>query len=328
MGVTAASSPSEAFQPLPDAAAGAAGEADPPRAAPLVLVANPSGRGAEALREVEDVLRARGARFEVRGTSGPGDAARIAAAAAGEGAEVIAAIGGDGTLHEVVNGVLQGARERPPRLGLIPVGTGNDYARMLGLAQASPAEAARLLLEGEPWAVNVGRLEGGDRGPEYFCNNVGLAFMGVANAARERARLLPGRLSYSLGGVAAYIGYRADLLTLELDDVTLQGRFMLVHLGIGRYCGGGICLTPDARLDDDALHVAVVAERSKLKGFLQWPLMAAGKKLDDMSVLRARRVRVHGPRGMVIHADGEIRTVPTGVLEATLLPRRIEVLHR
>jgi YegS/Rv2252/BmrU family lipid kinase len=296
----------------------------------FVLIANPAagrGRGDVALREVEDVLRGSGCAMETHRTAGPGEATRLAERAAASGRTAVVAVGGDGTLHEVLNGLLRAQVEERPALGIVPVGTGNDYARMLRIPGREAPTAARILRDGPIRTVDVGRLEGGDKGPEFFCNNVGLAFMADANAGHELSRILPGRLSYSLGGFAAYLKFHADSLTVTVDDVSLSGRFMIVHVGLGRYCGGGICLTPDASLDDGELHVCIVAERSKLKGFLQWPQLARGLKLDDVSVLKGRRVRVQGPRDMLAHADGEVRRVPTGVLVMTLLPGRLELIH-
>ena len=298
------------------------------RAGPLVLIANPAagkGRGARALAAVEQTLRAAGVAYEVRQTGGPGEGTRLAAAATREGVETLVTVGGDGSFHEVLAGVLAEAPRETPTLGLIPVGTGNDYARMLGLSGDDPAGAARTLLEGRVRAVDVGRLEGGDAGPEHFCNNVGLAFMAAANAAHERARFLPGRLSYSLGGVASFLAYRAERLEVWVDDVALEGRFLIVHIAIGRYCGGGICLTPGADIDAGEFHVCLLPERSKVKAMLQWSRIAAGERVGDMEILTGTRVRVHGARGFLIHADGEVRRVPTGVLEATLRPKLLRV---
>ena len=296
-----------------------------------MVLANPhagKGRGEDALRTVEVALRGAGVSLEVRRTEAVGHAARLARAATLDGVGVVVAVGGDGTVHEVANGVLSVKDGRElPALGVVPVGTGNDYARMLGVPGRDPEGAARVLLEGEARAVDVGRLEGGDRGPEYFLNNVGFAFMGAANAAHEETRALPGRLSYVIGGFGAFLRWSPDRLTVTVDGVSLAGRFMVVHIGLGRFCGGGVCLTPEALLDDGVLDVCVVAERGKLRGFLQWPRIASGERLEDTAVLKGRRVRVWGPRGMLIHADGEVRRVPTGVVEAALLPGALRVVH-
>lgn len=213
-------------------------------------------------------------------------------------------------------------------MGLVPVGTGNDYARMLGIPGRDPAAAAEVLLAGAVREVDVGAFEGGDQGPEYFCNNIGLAFMAAANAAHEETRFLPGRLSYSLGGLLSYVRYRAERLAVTVDGVTVEGRWMIVQIGIGKYCGGGVCLTPDAKLDNGRMDVCLVAARSKLRGFLQWPRLAKGERLDDMTVLAGKRLRIMGQRGFLMHADGEVRRVPTGVLVVRLIPAGLRVLSR
>ncbi|RMG07696.1 MAG: diacylglycerol kinase family lipid kinase [Planctomycetota bacterium] len=299
----------------------------PPR---VVLVANPAaghGRGEAALRAALAALGERGCAAEALRTEGPGDARRLAAEAARAGCSVLAALGGDGTLHEVVNGLVASRASSLPRLGVVPVGTGNDYAKMLHVPQGNPAAAAHLLLDGSPRPVDLGRLEGGNAGPEVFVNNVGLGFLAEANAGHERARALPGRLSYVAGGLLAFVRHRTPLLRLEVDGVPLEGRFFLVHVALGRFCGGGVDLVPEARHDDGRFALSVVGERTRLRAALEWPQLAAGRRLRDVARLSATHVRVHGPRGFLLHADGEVRRAPGGVLELRLLPGRLQVLH-
>lgn len=302
-------------------------------AAPLVLIANPNaghGQGADAVEVAARELRSAGVSdVAIERTGGPGDAVALALRAADGGARTVVAVGGDGTLHEVLNGLLSPGRHGPvPRLGLIPVGGGNDYARELGLPAGDPAGAARLLARGVLRRVDVGRLEGCDHGPELFLNNVGLGFMGTANAARERTRWIPGRASYVAGGLLALLELEAHPLTVWVDGCAMTGRFPIVHVGLGRWCGAGVLLAPGARPDAGRFEVFVQAERSKLGLALRWPRLARGAALgEDAAVLRGRRVRILGPAGLVLHADGEVRRSPVGVVECTLLPGAIEVVQ-
>ena len=110
------------------------------------------------------------------------------------------------------------------------------------------------------------------------------------------------------------------------DEVSIRDRFFIVHIGIGRYCGAGVCLTPEARIDDGLFDVCLVMARSKLKAALQWGAISQGVPTPDVSISQGRRVRVWGPRGFVLHADGEVRTAPTGVLDATVVPGAIRVV--
>jgi len=165
---------------------------------PIHLIINERagrGQGARAAALAEGVLVRRGAHVDVSHTQGPGHAVELARTARERGAAVVVAVGGDGTLHEVANGLLRGELLRGekngatrPVLAQIPVGSGNDYAKMLGISRTDPAQAAAALLDGPAHPVDVGILEGAaprdapDAAPELFLNNLGLAFAGDANA--------------------------------------------------------------------------------------------------------------------------------------------------
>jgi len=299
--------------------------------APIVLIANPHaarGRGARAVAVAATTLRNSGAHVDVRETSGPGDAGRLADAASREGAALIAAVGGDGTLHEVANGMLKSGVETLPPLGLIPVGGGNDYAKMLGVATNDPHAAALALQSGPRRPVDVGLLEGADgAAQEYFLNNVGLSYMAVANESREVARFLPGRASYVAGGVLGMLKLKPERLTVTVDGEVHQDRYQILHVGIGRYCGAGVCLTPTAQHDDGSFEVYLLGHRSKLKTTLQWPWIEKGSPVKNTTWLRGTTIRIVGEPGLLLHADGEIRRAPAGQLDLTLLPGRLHVVH-
>ncbi|MCA8922272.1 MAG: diacylglycerol kinase family lipid kinase [Planctomycetes bacterium] len=286
------------------------------------LIANPHagrGKGAEAGRLAAEVLRRAGWRVEVRETKSAVDTRPLARAVAQEGPDCVVAVGGDGTLHEVLNGLHDGL-EQPPPLGLIPVGGGNDYARMLELPANAPERAAQRLLAAEERWVDLGRLEGGDYGSELFLNNVGLAYMAEANAARESTRFLPGKIGYLAAGALAFARWKPTRLLISIDGVEQEGAYLIVHVGLGRYCGAGIELTPDSSIDGGRFHVFVSSAPSRVRGLLDWGKVSTGQPTPDTAIVEGRRVRITGPRGFVLHADGEIRHATTGVIEATVLP--------
>ncbi len=301
--------------------------------AEVLLIANPTsgrGQGSRALPEVETVLRAAGAQVRVHRTQGPGEAKERASRAAQDGTSLVVAVGGDGTLHEVLNGLCS-ARTPPdaalPALGLVPSGTGNDYARMLGVPSRDPAGAAALLAKGQLRRVDLGRIEGCSPTPEWFCNNVGLAFMAAANAAHTESRL-PAALSYSLGGFLSYVSYQPEPFQVEAEGRTWEGELMVGQIGIGRFCGGGVDLTPDAGLDHGRFQVVLIPKRGKLRGFVQWPSIARGEKIPGTQVLTGTRIRLKGRPGFLIHADGEVRRATVGELTLTLVPAALRVIAK
>lgn len=303
------------------------------RGAEVLLIANPTsgrGQGSRALPEVEAALRAVGAQVRVHRTQGPGEAQEQAGQAVRAGVALVVALGGDGTLHEVLNG-LCAAKTPPdaalPALGLVPSGTGNDYARMLGIPARDPASAAAILAKGELRRVDLGRIEGCSPTPEWFCNNVGLAFMAAANAAHTESRL-PAALSYSLGGFLSYLSYQPEPFRVEAEGRSWEGDLMVGQIGIGRFCGGGVDLTPDAGLDRGRFQVVLIPKRGKVRGFVQWPSIARGEKIPGTQVLTGARVRLKGRPGFLIHADGEVRRATVGELTLTLVPAALRVIAK
>lgn len=299
--------------------------------AEVLLIANPTsgrGRGGRALPEVEAALRAAGAQVRVHRTQGPGEALAQGSLAARAGVALVVAIGGDGTLHEVLNGLCK--THAPPHaglpaLGLIPTGTGNDYARMLGLPARDPARTAAILAKGQVGRVDLGRIEGVGPEPEWFCNNVGLAFMAAANAAHTESRL-PAALSYSLGGFISYLSYQTEPFRIEADQRSWEGTLSVGQIGIGRYCGGGVDLTPDARLDRGRFQVVLIPDRGKVRGFVEWPRIASGEKVSGTQVLTGEVIKIKGRPGFLIHADGEVRRATVGELRLTLVPAALRVV--
>lgn len=295
---------------------------------PVLLVVNPhagGGQGEAMAARARAALAERGATSRLERSTAPGEARALAKRLAADH-RLVAAVGGDGTLHEVANGLLDARLPSPPALGLVPVGTGNDYARMLGLHGASPEDAARALVDAAPRPVDVARLEGLEGGVEHVINNLGLAYLADATARRDTFRRL-GPISYLLGGFVGLAAFRARRLTLTVDGVSLEGRFLFIHVGIGAWCGRGIRFVPDRRrLDEGRLDVVVAAERSKLRALLEWQKIRVGAQRDDLAMLGGRRLRVVGPKGFTLHVDGEMRSVPLGVLEITLVPGALRVV--
>jgi YegS/Rv2252/BmrU family lipid kinase len=310
---------------------------------PIWLVVNARagrGRGAQAGASAREALEHRGTKVETFTTTGPGDAAAIARRGRHEGAAVVAAVGGDGTLHEVLNGLagdlLEGTTngERRPLLGAIPVGSGNDYAKMLQVSRTDPRVAALALLDGQAQAVDIGVVEGaapreGEARPELFLNNLGLMFAGAANARIESTRGLPGWLAYLVGAGIELLSYEPPLAEVEVDGHVLErGHPTVIHVNLGRYCGGGVIFTPDAELDDGLFDVFVLGELTRLECIARWNAVThgAGRTMPDVAIVRGKEVVIREPAGELLHADGEVRRFAAGEVRARVLSKAIEVI--
>ena len=264
----------------------------------MLVITNAAAGGSARVEAALSVLRA-AEDVEVVATETPED---CAAAVARLGTRTVVVCGGDGSVHTIVRALHRsGALDRP--VGLIPLGTGNDLARAIGLP-LDPAEAARVVLTGTPRRLDL--LVDDTGGVVVNAVHLGVG----AEAARQAASLKPrlGRLAYLVGGVSAGLGASGWTLTVQVDGAPLvSGRVLQVGIGLGRSVGGGSPLTPHSVLDDQQADVVV----SQAVGFLArlgYGLrLRRGSHVDRPDVLTARGTTVEAA-GEPFHynADGEI----------------------
>jgi diacylglycerol kinase (ATP) len=291
------------------------------------VILNPTaGRGAAArVRGLVDAEMSRaGAAHVIVETTHRGHAAVLAEAAAREGWPAVVAVGGDGTVHEVVNGLMRaaGAGVSIP-LGIVGVGSGNDFAQLAGVPRA-PAEAVRRLTSAEPRAVDVGRV-----GMQWFSNGVGIGLDAQVAIEVDRGRRFRGIFMY-LDALAKVLRvFRPPRMTVEVDGVRLADAPMtLVTVGNGGRHGGGFWICPDARIDDGVLDVCLCDELGTL-GILRFlPRVMRGTHTGAKCVHmhRAHRVRVSSPDPLPVHADGEIIAEGARELDIEIFPGRLRVL--
>jgi diacylglycerol kinase (ATP) len=288
----------------------------------IVVIAHPgAGRGAFA-RSWPPVARAldtAGLAYRVSLTDAASTAAPLARRAMDEGARLVVAVGGDGTLHEVVNGLLDG-RERledAVAVGLLPAGRGSDYARGIGLPREPSALVARIAaaLDGDPSAtrrVDVGEVRYGQAGTvRRFINAAGMGFSPFV--ARRTARLpASGPYLYTVAALATIIDWRDRRLELRWDDghVTEQALESLEVL-LGPYEGGGMLVAPGADPTDGQLDVLLLGAVSRLEMLTFAWRVRSGRHLSSSAAAIRRctglAVRVVDGRGPVhLQADGEL----------------------
>jgi YegS/Rv2252/BmrU family lipid kinase len=291
----------------------------------LLLVNPTAGRG-HAGRVAADAERAAGAAWgqvERVHTTAPGEAVGMASRAVEMGAERVIVLGGDGTLHEAANGLLRArVAERPP-IGILPAGTGNDYAKMTGTAGLGVSEAVQRLRGGRVRRFDVGEAWG-----EYFLNSVGIGF--DAEVAREinQSKRGSGLAAYVMAVIKVIARFRAFEARVDADDRSFTDRLLLLEIGIGPCVGGGFRLTPFAEPDDGLLDICAVQELSVPGILTKLPLAMLGRHtgLRQVRSFRTTRLAVEATQGP-LHAqfDGETREV-SGRMEIRLEPRALPVL--
>jgi diacylglycerol kinase (ATP) len=270
------------------------------------VIVNPAAgtaRDREPLDDVQRLLVEQGHRVEVTETAGQGDAERLARAAASSRADVVVAAGGDGTLNEVLNGVAA-AVEGLARcaIGILPAGTGNDFARALGITDAAVAVAA--LVAGQIRNVDVVSLD--DR---LFLNASAGGFTAEtsANVTSDMKKAV-GPLAYLIGGARAFFEHEPVPARIEAEGRQLDAELQLFAVCNGAYIGGGHQLAPDARPDDGLMEVCLVKASSTLDFLTLLPSLSSGQHLDDDDVVyfRTREVTLTFPRRIRINTDGEL----------------------
>ena len=292
--------------------------------APLIIV-NPVAGGGRASRLVPWLRERLEARPEadLRVTRCPGEAEQHAAGAALEGYDRVVAVGGDGTVQEVVNG-LRATRDAM-ELGIVPVGTGNDLARSLGL----PSEA------GEAWKVAIGRAtrpidaaqaRNGAGEERWFASAGGIGFDAqVAVSMAERRGWRSGRAGYLLTTLVELRRFANRAVRVTLDGETVTRDVLFIALANGAYYGGGMRIAPGAVPDDGHLDVCVVGDISRLTALRELPNLYRGTHMRNpaVSMHTARQIDIEGDAATRVHLDGE----PFGSLplSVTIQPAALEV---
>ena len=309
------------------------------------LIVNPSSgkdRGPDYLPEINAALRERFGMMEIVMTTGARDGEEAAAQAVRDGCDRIFVAGGDGTLNEVVNGLMAAsALDRMP-IGLLPLGTGNDFARMLHLSE-DPDEALAALAAEREVAVDVGTLNG-----RAFINASGGGFISeVSEVVDDRLKSIAGRLAFLIGGAhvmrdhestAARVSLPAGSfkpLSFEAEErraegegwrteggaLVLETRLHMFAVCNARQIGGGRLIAPHARIDDGWLDVCLVDEMPMLDFIgLLGKVAAGGSHLGDARVryFRARELEMRFERSVKVNTDGEL--LEAAVCDYRVLP--------
>src|SRR3989442_7739987 len=244
---------------------------------PAHVVLNPAaGRGAAA-RALDPIAREfhrQGWSVEVERTEGPGHGAELAARAVQAGAQRIVAVGGDGTVHDVANGLLRdgrGGAGGDVALGVVPIGSGNDFAKLAGVYRHSPVRAVRRLVTAQTARFDAGLVCG-----EYFVNSVGFGFGPEVVRVRNAMPGLSGVASYFVPVVRAYVRVRPPRFEVRARGFAETGNMMMVEVCNGTTAGGSYRFAPDALPGDGRLDVCVVRRVSLLRFLMAVPRGVGG----------------------------------------------------
>jgi diacylglycerol kinase (ATP) len=312
----------------------------------IVVVLNPRagrGRGGQSRADVERLLTeavpqaAEPTTWRIVETEASGHARELARQAAESGADIVAAAGGDGTLNEVVNGLMGTG----VTLGVLPLGTGNDFARCLGIGTdlnrgvetlihgvARPLDVGKVIvgkiIVGK---VAVGKVDGEQANGRWFLNIAGCGFDAiVAERVNRGFPVLRGTAAYLASIALSLLHLRPATLTLTLDGETQTVRALMCSVANATSYGGGMLVAPDARIDDGLFDLCLLREAGRLEFVRAFPRVFKGTHTTHpkVTMLRARSVHIESDIPLPLLIDGEV--IGTTPVTFTLAPHALNVL--
>jgi diacylglycerol kinase (ATP) len=280
--------------------------------ADVVFVVNPvSGNGAagRAWARTRELARAQGLDGDALVTERPDHAVELARRAATSGARLVVVVGGDGTVNEVVNGLVA-AGSHDVELAVVPCGTGDDFARTFGI----PTDVERALAaaaNGQARTVDVGRATyaaGEGTAERYFANFAGAGISGaIARRGARTSRRLGPKAAYMWATATVFVRWSSVPMRIELDGKTREGPMFEVVISNGMYAAGGMKIAPDARPDDGHFDAVLIGDVSKADFVTTFPKIYRGRHTSHpkVDVVRARTIAVDASEPLPVVLDGE-----------------------
>lgn len=277
-----------------------------------VFLVNPASAGGATGRQWPQLER-RAAELGLEGraliSKGPGHLTELAAEAIADGESQLVVVGGDGTVYEIVNGVLEGSAENV-ELGVLPRGTGRDFARSLGLPTRFN-EAVAVVCDGQVRTIDAGRarfMRGETSAEAWFANFAGAGISGaIARRANASSKALGGRVSFLVSTVAAFAGWKSAAVEASVDESRRSGPMFEIVAMNGSYAAGGMRIAPDARPDDGLLDCVFFGDITKLDFLTTFPKIYSGRHLSHpkIDLVRGAAVSVDADPPLPVVLDGE-----------------------
>lgn len=301
------------------------------------VILNPwAGKGSAGQRrgELEQALRNVDVQFDIIVTHARGGAIELTYQAIDRGYESIVAVGGDGTINEVVNGIV-GSRERfghEAALGIVPFGTGSDFIKVLDGVDANDLSGAvRRLAVGKERLIDVGRInvEAGSRELQrYFINGLGMGIDAQVAVESNKITGMRGFAVYLLSVIRALAIYKAPLMSVKFDDYEVRRRLMFASVANGRCQGGGFWLTPEALIDDGVLDLCIVDRMRLDQAIRNIPRLMDGShtQMRWVTMGKARHIEASCHGGIPVATDGEVVATDAHRVVVDVLPGAIRLL--
>jgi YegS/Rv2252/BmrU family lipid kinase len=285
-----------------------------------LFIVNPQAARGKAGRISDDLkknCRERGLDFDMVLTKDPGHATELAARGA-ESFDSVVVVGGDGTVNETVNGLVG----TTTKFGIIPVGSGNDFVRVMGIPMQMSA-ALDVVEQAKTRKVDLGKA-----GTRYFNNGLGIGFDAWVVQESLGVKYLRGNLIYLTSVLKTVFKYRPPMTHLTYNDVVRDERLFMITVGNGTSMGGGFKLTPNAIVDDGLLDLNIICDLTKMKVFKNLLGVYSGNHIymPEVTTGRTTNLSIQSDEGFAAHVDGELLALDLNSLEVQIVPKALEVI--
>ncbi len=287
-----------------------------------IFIVNPAagkGKGLKLIPEIRKILTEKKQEYGIEITERPGHAQELARIHGGKGESRIYSVGGDGTLNEVLNGMVG----MDSSLAVIPCGSGNDFIRSL-TSRWSIEDIVERTIDGSEKSIDVIKVN-----ERYFINIASVGFDAeVVYNARKIKKIpgLPGSVAYILGILSTVFKYGGSHMHINIDGNRIDKKLLLTAVANGRYYGGGMLPVPAARIEDGLIDICTVDAISKVKILAFFPKLIKGTHGDmkEVSFYKGKRVEIASNHDMTINTDGEVIRGQEIVFE--VIPKGVRII--
>lgn len=279
----------------------------------IKLILNPMadmGRAWNVARELRPIVNEYEGKVDWSGTVYPGHAIELAKQAGEEGYDLVVAVGGDGTVHEVVNGLMQIEAENRPVLGVVPIGSGNDFG-FVNKIPKSPNQAMALALNGTPSLIDLGLMTDENGRQEYMDNTLGIGFDAIVTIRSHRLPVVRGFLMYLTAVIQTiFLNSKPMKMKIESEEKKWEKEVFMLVLANGPREGGGFSMTPNALPDDGVLDYMIADNMSRPMQFRMIPEFMNGtqERFNEVEIGQFKKISLTSEQPLYIHIDGEIYT--------------------
>jgi diacylglycerol kinase (ATP) len=296
------------------------------------IIVNPAAGSNTTHRKwpsIQSFLKNHGLTFDYQFTEGRGHGIELAKAAACDGHRYLVAVGGDGTVHEVANGILQSQNSKETTLGIICTGTGSDFSRSIGLPRDF-TRACSAIINPHISGVDIGLVEYQIKGQtcqRFFVNSAGIGFdAAVVRTTEKIPKFFGGTIPYLTGLFLSLIGYSNKSVTFKIGNKEAEKTKVLsMVIANGKYFGGGMKIAPEARLDDGLFDMLIIGDFGKVELLKVFSRVYKGTHLTYPKVRLEKdtRIKIESQQKFLVHADGEL--LGEGPVSFQLFPKALSL---